>query len=147
MPVYASCTPSSAADMATQRGKLASRTGTPATAQVPISADDPVAPEPVAPQPVDPKPVDSKLIVTPRAKGPPARRPRPAKVDKQKKVQSFVVKNVPDTLHIHFLPSRQASSSQPLQLEVVGEKRPSRTRAASQPETFSKSKKAKGTKR
>ncbi len=53
--------------------------------------------------------------------------------------------HVPDTFHIPFLPSRQASSSQPLQLEVVGGKRPTRIRAASQPETSSKSKRAKGT--
>ncbi len=32
----------------------------------------------------------------------------------------------PDTFHIPFLPSRQASSSQPLQLEVVGEQSPAK---------------------
>ncbi len=55
------------------------------------------------------------------------------------------MKTVPDTFHIPFLPSRKASTSQPLQLEVVGDKRPSLGRSASQPETSSKSKKAKGT--
>jgi hypothetical protein len=56
---------------------------------------------------------------------------------------------VPDTAHVPSLPPGQAATSQPLQLEVVGDKRPSRGsgRAASQPETSSKSKKAKGTER
>ena len=55
---------------------------------------------------------------------------------------------VPDAFHIPFLPSRQPASSQPLQLVIVGEKsRRGRGRSASQPETSSKSKKAKGTKR
>jgi hypothetical protein len=46
---------------------------------------------------------------------------------------------------VYLTPSRQASSSQPLQLEVVGGKTPSRARAASQPETSRKGKKAKKT--
>jgi hypothetical protein len=75
MPVYASCAPGSAADMATQRGKLTSRTVMPAAAQVPTSAVDPLQ-----------MPVDPKLLVTSGAKGPPARRQRPAKVHKQTKV-------------------------------------------------------------
>ena len=74
MPVYASCAPGSAADMASQRGKLTSRTVMPAAAQVPTSADDPLQ-----------KPVDPKLLVTSGAKGPPARRQRPAKTDKTTK--------------------------------------------------------------
>ena len=57
------------------------------------------------------------------------------------------MKTVPDAFHIPFLPSRQPASSQPLPLEIVGDKRASRARggSASQPETSSKSKKAKGT--
>ena len=74
MPVYASCAPGSAADMATQRGKLTSRTVMPAAAQVPTSAVDPLQ-----------MPVDPKLLVTSGAKGPPARRQRPAKADKPTK--------------------------------------------------------------
>jgi hypothetical protein len=74
IPVYASCAPGSAADMASQRGKLTSRTVMPATAQVPTSADDPLQ-----------RPVDPKLLVTSGARGPPARRQRPAKVDKPTK--------------------------------------------------------------
>jgi hypothetical protein len=63
-------------------------------------------------------------------------------------LRPFVVKTVPDTFHIPLLPSRQASSSPPLQLEIVGDKRPSCCRLASQPsqpETSSKTKRAKGT--
>ncbi len=76
MPVYASCAPGSAADMASQRGKLTSRTVMPAAAQIPTSADDPLQ-----------KPVDPKLLVTSGAKGPPARRQRPAKTIKPIKVR------------------------------------------------------------
>jgi hypothetical protein len=57
-----------------QRGKLTSRTVMPAAAQVPTSADDPLQ-----------RPVDPKLLVTSGARGPPARRQRPAKVDKPTK--------------------------------------------------------------
>ena len=54
---------------------------------------------------------------------------------------------VPDAFHLPFLPSRQGPSSQPLPLEIVGDKRSSRSRggSASQPETSIKNKKAKGT--
>ncbi len=57
---------------------------------------------------------------------------------------AFIIIAVPETAHIPSLPARQAATSQPL--EVVGEKRPSRGggRSASQPETSSKSKKARG---
>ncbi len=75
MPVFASCAPGRAADMASQRGKLTSRTVMPAAAPDPPSADDPLQ-----------KPVDPKLLITSGAKGPPARRQLPAKVDKHKKI-------------------------------------------------------------
>jgi len=54
---------------------------------------------------------------------------------------------VPDAFHLPFHPSPQAASSQPLPLELVGDKRSSRSRggSASQPETRIESKKAKGT--
>jgi hypothetical protein len=111
MPVFSSCAPGSAADMATQKGKLKTRTALSAPAQVPPPADasldptpgnsetldptpedatldpkpvDPktVDPKPVDPKTVDPKPVDPKLLVGSRGRGPPARRSIPAKVDK-----------------------------------------------------------------
>jgi hypothetical protein len=76
MPVYASCAPGSAADLASQKGKLTSRSVMPADAQVPTSADDPLQ-----------KPVDPQLLISsgPGAKGPPARRQRPAKAGKSTK--------------------------------------------------------------
>ena len=101
MPVFSSCAPGSAADMATQKGKLKTRTALSAPARVPTPADasldptpghsetldptpeDPTLdPKPVDPKTVDPKPVDPKLLVTSRGRGPPARRSTPAKVDK-----------------------------------------------------------------
>jgi hypothetical protein len=79
MPVFASCAPGSAADMANQTGKVAgkltSRNVMPAAAHDPPSADDPLQ-----------KPVDPKLLVTSGSKGPPERRMRPAKNMKQMKV-------------------------------------------------------------
>jgi hypothetical protein len=53
MPVYVSCAPGSAVDMATQRGKLTSRTAESAPAQ---------DPKPVQPTPVDPKTVHHKTV-------------------------------------------------------------------------------------
>jgi hypothetical protein len=53
MPVFASCAPGSATDMANQRGKLTSRNVMTAAAQGPPSADGPLQ-----------KPVDPKLLVT-----------------------------------------------------------------------------------
>ena len=112
LPVFSSCAPGSAADMATQKGKLKTRTPMSAPAQVPTTADAPqdptpedpqtVDPKPVEPKTVDPKPVDPKtavpttvdpkLLVTSRARGPPARRSIPAKGDKPgKKVRCFHV--------------------------------------------------------
>ena len=83
MPVFASCAPGSTADMANQRGKLTSKNVMTAAAQDPPSAagDDPLQ-----------KPVDPKLLATSGSKGPPARRQRPTKDVKQKKV-----------LCVHFL--------------------------------------------
>jgi hypothetical protein len=135
MPVFASCAPCSAADMANQSGKLTSRNVMTAAAQEAPSADDP--PE--------------------EARGPQAPRyirfqgttcPSSASCEESQTdegtLRPFFMKTVPDTAHIPFLPSRQALISQPLQLEVVGDKRSSRGRSASQPET-SKGKKPNGT--
>ena len=113
LPVFSSCAPGSAADMATQKGKLKTRTPMSAPAQVPTAPDDapqdvtPEDPQTVDPKPVqtkivDPKPVDPKtvvpttvdpkLLVTSRARGPPARRSIPAKGEKPgKKVRCFHV--------------------------------------------------------
>jgi hypothetical protein len=112
LPVFSSCAPGSAADMATQKGKLKTRTPMSAPAQVPTTADAPqdptpedpqtVDPKPVEPKTVDPKPVDPKtavpttvdpkLLVTSRARGPAARRSIPGKGDKpRKKVRCFHV--------------------------------------------------------
>jgi hypothetical protein len=75
IPVYASCAPGSAADMASQRGKLTSRAVMPAVAQDPTSADD----DPLQ------KPLDPKRLITSGSKGPAARRQHPAKVDRPAK--------------------------------------------------------------
>ena len=82
MPVYASCAPGSAADMASQGVKRPSVL--PAAALPPPSAIDSPAADPLQ------KPLDPKLLVTSGAKGPPARRQRPAKADKPKKKVSCV---------------------------------------------------------
>ena len=80
MPVFASCAPGSAADMANQGGKRPS--------VLPAAA----VPSPSAIPAADPlqRPVDPKLLVTSKAKGPPARRQRPAKADKTAKKVSCV---------------------------------------------------------
>ena len=75
MPVYATCAPGSAADLATQKGKLASRKVMPAPAAETPSAVDPLQ-----------TPVDPKRLVASGGKGPPARRQRPAKNPKPTKV-------------------------------------------------------------
>ena len=168
IPVFSSCAPGSAADMATQKGKLKTRTALSAPAPVPTPADASLAhtpghsetlyptpedptldPNPVDPKTVDPKPVDPKLLVGSRGRGPAARRSIPAKVDKPgRKVRCSIYSDrwrITDSFHIPFLPSGQASSSQPLEFEVVGGKRASRGRSASQPEPFKRTKKAKDT--
>jgi hypothetical protein len=66
MPVYASCASGSAADMANQRGKLASRTVVPAAAQVPPSAVDPAAAQ-VPPSAAESAPTRCRSPWTPSA--------------------------------------------------------------------------------
>ena len=75
MPVYATCAPGSAADLATQKGKLASRKVMPAPAAETPSAVDPLQ-----------TPVDPKRLIASGSKGPPARRQHPAKTPKPRKV-------------------------------------------------------------
>ena len=75
MPVYASCAPGSAADMASQQVKrphVLPAAALPLPSAIDLPAADPLQ-----------KPVDPKLLVTSGAKGPPARRQRPAKADRQ----------------------------------------------------------------
>ena len=75
MPVFASCAPGSAADLANQREKLTSRNVMPAAAPETPSAVDPLQ-----------KPVDPKRLIASGSKGPPARRQHPAKTPKPRKV-------------------------------------------------------------
>jgi hypothetical protein len=140
IPVYASCTHGSAADMASQRGKITARAVMPAVAQVPRLPKTPCRGQWTPSSSSCPVPRDLLRIVSI------LRRPTNRR---RRYIASMCYERlrVPATLHIPFLPSRQISSSQPLELEVVGAKRPSRTRAASQPETSRKSKKAKDTSR
>ncbi len=103
MPVFSSCAPGSAADMAAQRGKLKTRTAMSADAPLDPTPGDPTPEDPktvdptLDPTPVDPKTavpmtVDPKLLVTSRARGPPARRSIPAKeATPGKKVRCFHV--------------------------------------------------------
>ena len=74
MPVFASCAPGSAADMANQRGKRPSvmpEAAVPPHSAIGLPAADPLQ-----------RPVDPKRLVKSGAKGPPARRQHPAKADK-----------------------------------------------------------------
>jgi hypothetical protein len=82
MPVYASCAPGSAADMANQRGKRPSVL--PEADVHPPSAIDLPAADPLQ------RPVDPKLLVTSGARGPPARRQRPAKAEKPTRKVRYV---------------------------------------------------------
>ena len=87
------------------------------------------------------KPVDPKLLVGTKSKGPAARRNRPTKAEQHPvsaKVPRFITPircfglNPYTLLSTSLLPQR--SLSQPLEMEVVGDKRARRTRSATQPE-------------
>jgi hypothetical protein len=145
IPVYSSAYESSTASLALQKGKL-SRSA-PAGVLVAPKESVPSPQQESLPPPLqkvmDPKlqkPVDPKIIVSKNAKGQLVHQHHPAKaaVNPSKHKVHFCkpLSACTDTLHMPIPSSQQKSLMQPLELQIVGGKRPLRARppSASQPE-------------
>jgi hypothetical protein len=125
IPMFVLAHSSSAASLALQRGKISTLPSPQADAtEEPDALAQVLSADPLQ------RNVDPKLLVSSKAKGPPQCRARPAKGDAPKKVAC-------NKLGFLYLMASvclclQKTSSQPLELETVGDKRPFRIRSSQQ---------------